>query len=134
MIPTSEIAVPVGLTTVSLSLLLGHDATFWVVVLSATVMKMLLSPYPKNKDGEDLNGRERWRYRFILFLAAVIPPFALTKGVSILLGIQESPVEWLVAFGLVIAGEGFMRWLIKASDKPDALIEWAWNIFRGMKK
>jgi len=129
--PGAEIVIPVGMTTLGLGLLFGHDTTFWIVVGSATALKMLSSDPVLDKDGEPLVGRHKVRQWFISFLSAIIMPFALTKVFAEILGVDSPVIEYGIAFGLVIVGEGLFRWLARASHNPEKLIEWAWKVFRG---
>lgn len=105
---------------------LNHDPTFWIVVFAVTFLKLGYSETPL---GVNIS---RWRkfgkYMF-LFAAAVIPAFVATKGVAELIGIESKPVEYLIAAGLVITGDGLVRWLMRVSNDPKALIE-IWKSLR----
>lgn len=129
--PTPEIAVPALLTTGALVAYFGHDVTFWVVVLSVTGFKMVTSDPVLDKDGDQLTGRQRWRQWFISFLGGVLPPFLLTKIIAEAFAVASFGMEILIAFGLALVGEGFMRWAARQSHNPEGFIVTVLKIWRG---
>lgn len=115
--PSSAEAVPVILVAGGLATLLGHDFTFWVVVISATILKMITSEKSLS------TGWLLMREKFVGFLAGVIPPFVATKGIAAWLEISDEEIVLLIAVLLVIMGEGLVRWLTGASNNPKNVID-----------
>lgn len=110
-------AIPIVLVAGGLVTILGHDMTFWIVVLSATVLKMITS---------EKSTKEGWaliREKVVSFLGAVIPPFVATKGLASWLEVTDDQIILLIAVLLVIMGEGLVRWLVKASSEPTKFID-----------
>ncbi|MCB1422786.1 MAG: hypothetical protein KDJ69_10035 [Nitratireductor sp.] len=131
MTPAPEITIPAVVTTVGLATWFGHDVTFWTAVGCACVLKLVTSDPVTDRDGRPLKGRARAGQLFASFLAAVLPPFLATKALAEILAVQSRVVENLIAVGLVIIGEGIVRWMIRVSQKPEGLIELVLRIYRG---
>lgn len=129
---TAEVAVPVTITTIGLTAAFGHDLTFWVVVCLAAFLKYRWSDPLTDRNGEELTGRRWAAQMFINLLASVIPPYIGAKGLAELAGVPEdSFIYWLIVAGLVLTGEGLVRWLIRSSKTPEALLEFIIRIWRG---
>lgn len=127
--PAAEVTVPVTITSVGLAVLLGHDATFWVVVLTVTMLKLFGTGPLVDRHGEELTGRRYWRQQALNFFAAIIPPYAATHGLADWLEVTDRPAYYLIAILLTIMGHGLTIWLVGVSKNPTVLIEWikAWR-------
>lgn len=124
--PSASETVPVILVAGGLTTLLGHDLTFWIVVLAATILKMITS------EKSTSTGWFLIREKFVHFLAGIIPPFVATKGVAAWLEIENDEIILLIAVLLVVMGDGIVRWLTKISSNPKILVEFI-KTWRGTK-
>lgn len=109
--------VPILFVAGGLTTLLGHDSTFWIVVISATILKIITS------ESSLTTGWPLVKEKFISFLAGIIPPFVATKGIAAWLEITDKEIILLVGVLLVIMGEGLVRWLTGLSNNPNKIFD-----------
>jgi hypothetical protein len=128
--PGSEIAVPVTVVSVGIAALLGHDATFWIIVLSVSFLKLFSSGPVVDHKGDELDGWRYWRQQMINFWAAVIPPYVATKGIADIFEIVDRPAYYLIAIVLTIVGHGLLLYLMKLAANPSMIIDWI-KLWRG---
>ena len=96
----------------------GHNIFFWIAVLGAGVLKLVLSPWP---------GALR---SAIGFVAALFIAVIFTDPVLAYFNLNPDTYKNAVAALVTLTGEGVVRWLLKMMADPKKLMEWV-RLIRG---
>jgi hypothetical protein len=88
-----------------------HDLAFWLAALGATIVKLFTAPY------------SGFVQAFITVFAAVFSAYFLTSPALDILGLDPEIYTTAMAALMALTGEGFMRWLIGASNDPSKIFE-----------
>lgn len=89
----------------------GHDISFWLAVLGATILKIATSPR-----------MSKWRV-VISGLAALFVAWVFTKPALAFLELDPDTYTIPVAVLIALTGEGICKWLIYAANNPKEAIE-----------
>lgn len=104
----------------------GYDIRFWLVVIGATIVKVISSPFHSIRRAAIMI--------FVAFFCAVV----FTEPVVDFFGLNRQTYGYGVAAALALTGEGFIRMILQMVEKPEklsaAISEWfKWWTGRGSK-
>lgn len=93
-------------------MLFGHDLTFWLAVLGATLIKLFTGPYHSLPRA------------VVTVFAAVFSAYFFTEPVLHYLEFDPEVYSSAVAALLALTGEGLVRLLIQAINDPSKALDW----------
>ena len=96
----------------------GHNVLFWVAVLGAGLLKLVLSPW-----------HGIWRSA-LGFVSALFIAVIFTDPVLAYFNLNPETYKNAVAALVTLTGEGVVRWLLRVIADPKKLMEWI-KIIRG---
>lgn len=92
-------------------MILGHDVSFWISVLGATVIKLLTSPYSS------------FTRAVLTVFAAMFSAYVFTEPMIHWLGLDPLTYTTPMAALVALTGEGLMRTVISFAENPMKAVE-----------